>query len=194
MAAAVGGSVRVAVRVDHPARQWKATASKTRHLTLWKVTSILSIMETHDPESPPRPDSDTARQALKSIEMMRRRRLAVITSPQWVFWGIGICMVLAGLAYLLAGWERLVAQLLVLAAIFALSLAAQRSSGMVTRLTRPPARPLRVWIGFVAIVAGAVWLTNAAARGGEAPLGFFALAALCVTLGPGLNQFWRRAK
>jgi hypothetical protein len=140
------------------------------------------------------PDSDTARQALKSIDMMRARRLALITSPQWRYWGIGICMVLAGLAYLLTGFERLVAQLLVLAAIFALSFAAQRSSGMVTRLTRPPARPLRVWTGFVAIVAGAVWLTNAAARAGQAPLGFFALAVLSVTLGPCLNQFWRRVQ
>lgn len=51
---------------------------------------------------------------------------------------------------------------LVLAATFALSFASQRQSGMVTRLTRPPAHPLRAWIAFIAIVilgprASALW-------------------------------------
>ncbi len=137
------------------------------------------------------PGSDAAREALRSIDVARRR-LATVAPPQWVHWSSAICMVVLGLAQLLVGWERTVVEALVLVAIFALSFAAQRSSGMVTRLTRPPARPLGVWIGFVAIVMGAVWLTNAVTRAGQAPLGFFALALFIVIFGPRLNALWRR--
>lgn len=156
-------------------------------MTFWKVVVSLSFV---DVDARP-PGSEGAREALESIEVARRRRLAVIEPPQWVHWSSAICMVVAGLAYLLVGWERIVVQMLVLVAIFALSFAAQRTSGVVTRLVRPPSRPLAVWIGFIVLVVAAVRLTGTASHAGHGSLGFFALAAFIVTFGPRLQAFWR---
>ncbi len=138
------------------------------------------------------PGSEGARDALVCIGVARRR-LALIEPPTWVYWILGLCQVLTGLAQLLRGAERIVVELLVLAVIFVLAFAVQRRSGVITRLTRPPARPLRVWIVFIAIVLGGVELTNEASHVGQGPLGFFALGALIVIFGPRLGALWRRA-
>ncbi len=139
------------------------------------------------------PGSEAARDALQSIGVARRR-LAAIEPQTWVYWILGFCQVVTGLAQLLEGAERIVVELLVLVAIFALAFVVQRRSGVVTRLTRPPSRPIRVWIVFIAIVLGGVLFTNAASHAGQGPLGFFALGALIVIVGPRLGALWRRMR
>lgn len=136
------------------------------------------------------PGSEDARDALESIGLARRR-LASVKPPVWLYWSLAGCMVVEGFVAPLTGWERTVVQLLVMATIFAVSFAAQRHSGMVTRLTRPPARPLRVWVAFVAVVAVTTGLTAMAARAGYGPLACFVLAGLFVLCGPRLGAFWR---
>lgn len=137
------------------------------------------------------PGREDARDALESIGVARRR-LASIKPPVWLYWGLALCMVVEGLTDPLTGWERTAVQPVVIATIFALSFAAQRHSGVVTRLTRPPARPLRVWVAFVAVVTVTVGLTDMAARAGYGPLACFALAVLTVLGGSRLGALWRR--
>ncbi len=140
-----------------------------------------------------RPGSRDAQEALNSIDVARRR-LSAITAPGWLYWSVGMCSAVEGLGQLLVGWERNVVQAVVLIAIFTLSFTAQRRSGMITRLTRPPARPLVVWIVFLAVVGGAVLFTNAAAHAGQGPLGYFALAVFVVIVGPRLGALWGRVR
>jgi len=137
------------------------------------------------------PGRDGAREALASIGAARHR-LGQVTPPQWLHWGLGLLMVVQGLAQLLGERERMMVQALMLVSVFALSFAAQRRSGVVARLRRPPARPLATWIAFTAIVVGALLLTSVAEHAGQGPLGFFGLAILIVTIGPRLRlPGWR---
>lgn len=139
-------------------------------------------------------DSDGAREALDSMGSARRR-LSSVPQPSWLFWGLAMCLVVAGFGELLPYSAQIVVQGLALIALFAVLFAAQRKSGVVTRLTRPPARPLRVWIGFFAIWVPLFALMQAAAHSDLGrPLTFFLLALLVVSVGPRVAALRRRSR
>lgn len=136
------------------------------------------------------PDRQEARDALAQVGAAQRR-LAAVPPPDWLYPSLAACMVVDGLSYALGEPGRAIVQTLVLAAIFALSFATQRRSGVVRRL-RQPVRPRGGWTAFVAIVLAGVLLMSVAQHAGAAPLGCFVLAGLTVTVGPRLNALWRQ--
>lgn len=142
-----------------------------------------------DSTSPP--DRQEARDALAQIGAAQRR-LAAVPPPDWLYPSLAACMVVDGLSYALGEPGRTIVQMLVLAAIFALSFATQRRTGVVRRLTHLPARPRVGWMAFMAIVLAGVLLMSVAQHAGAAPLWCFVLAGLTVTVGPRLNALWRQ--
>jgi hypothetical protein len=130
---------------------------------------------------------DEARDALESMGSARRR-LWRVPNPDWLFWGLAACMVVAGLAALLPELGQMVLQGVVLVAIFVLVFVAQRRSGVVTRLTRPPARPLRWWIALFVAVGASLALSEAAEDAGHESLPFWVLAILIPLIGPRLQN------
>lgn len=131
---------------------------------------------------------DGAQNALASIGAARRR-LDAVPPPQWLFGGLGICMLIGAIVVLLFTGPVQSALLgLNLVAIFGLTFAAQRRSGIVARVTGPRSRSPRLWIALIVIIVPVVALGNAAGSVGLRWLWYLVLAVLVPTVGPRLRR------
>ena len=132
--------------------------------------------------------SDGARNALASIGSARRR-LDAVPPPRWLFGGLGMCMLVEAIVVLLfTGALQSVLLVLVLVAIFVVTFAAQRRSGVVTRVTGVQSLSPRKWIALIVIIVPCVALGDATGAVGLEWLWFLVLAVVIAVFGPRLRR------